>query len=151
MSRPPLLASFELSMSSNPTPFRAYMYFLFNTGPFNNNSFLQRSISITRILVASEPQARYESVLCLPQTMGESPAKMYALATVLTVLAMVAVMLRLYARRISKQRLEWDDCMILLALVSRTTTRLLLYQNTQIRSSSSLLGRRCTCSVVSRT
>ena len=136
-------------MSSNPTPFRAHMYFLFNTSPFSNKSLFQRSISITRILVASEPQSRYESVLCLLQTMGESPGKMYALATVLTVLAMVAVTLRLYARRITKQRLEWDDCMIFLALVSGTAAGLLRCQNAQIRSSSSLLGRRCACSLVS--
>ena len=150
MSRPPL-TSFELSMSSNPTPFRAHMYFLFNTDPFNNKSLLQRSISITRVLVASEPQSRYESVLCLPQIMDESPGKMYTIATVLTVLSMVVVMLRLYARRIIKQRLECDDCTIFLALVSGTAAGLLRCQNAQIRSSSSLLGWRCAFSLVSWT
>ena len=49
--------------------------------------------------------------------MGESPGKMYALAVVLTLLAIAAVLLRLYARRITKQRLEWDDYMIFPALV----------------------------------
>ena len=49
--------------------------------------------------------------------MGESPGKMYALAVVLTLLAIAAVLLRLYARRITKQRLEWDDYMIFSALV----------------------------------
>ena len=149
MIRPPL-ASFGLSMSSNPTPFRAHMYFLFNTGPFNNKSLLQRSISITRILVTSEPQSRYESVFCLLQAMAESPGKIYALATVLTVLAMVAVMLRLYARRITKQRLEWDGFMIFLALVSGTAAGLLRCRKAQIRSNYSPLRRRCACSLVNR-
>ena len=49
--------------------------------------------------------------------MGESPGKMYALAVVLTLLAIAAVLLRLYARRITKQRLEWDDYMVFPALV----------------------------------
>ena len=49
--------------------------------------------------------------------MGESPGKMYALVVVLTLLAIAAVLLRLYARRITKQRLEWDDFMIFPALV----------------------------------
>ena len=49
--------------------------------------------------------------------MGESPGEMYALAAVLTFLAVMAVALRLYARRIKKQLFEWDDFMILFALV----------------------------------
>ena len=49
--------------------------------------------------------------------MGETPGKMYALAVVLTLLAIAAVLLRLYARRITKQRLEWDDYMMFPALV----------------------------------
>ena len=49
--------------------------------------------------------------------MGESPGEMYALAVVLVLLAIAAVLLRLYARRITKQRLEWDDYMIFPALV----------------------------------
>ena len=49
--------------------------------------------------------------------MEESPGKMYALAIVLTLLAMLAVALRLYARRIKSAGLAWDDHMILPALV----------------------------------
>ena len=49
--------------------------------------------------------------------MGETPGKMYALATVLTLLAIVAVLLRLYARRIKKAILTWDDYLIFFALV----------------------------------
>lgn len=44
---------------------------------------------------------------------------MYALGTVLTILATVAVLLRLHARKIKKATLAWDDYMILVALVSR--------------------------------
>ena len=51
--------------------------------------------------------------------MGETPGKMYALGTVLTILATVAVLLRLHARKIKKAILAWDDYMILFALVSR--------------------------------
>ena len=51
--------------------------------------------------------------------MGETPGKMYALGTVLTILATVAVLLRLHARKIKKATLAWDDYMILVALVSR--------------------------------
>lgn len=49
--------------------------------------------------------------------MGESPGKMYALASVLTILAIVTVALRFYSRRIKKIYLSWDDCFITLALV----------------------------------
>ena len=43
---------------------------------------------------------------------------MYALATVLMVLAIGAVCLRFYARRIKKAGIEWDDYLIIPALVS---------------------------------
>ena len=43
---------------------------------------------------------------------------MYALAAVLTVLAIVAVILRFYARRVKKVRPSWDDYLIVLALVT---------------------------------
>ena len=49
--------------------------------------------------------------------MDESPGKMYALATALSILATVAVGLRFYARRIKKVCLSWDDYLIVLALV----------------------------------
>ena len=49
--------------------------------------------------------------------MDESPGKMYALASVLTVLAIVAVVLRFYARCIKKVGSSWDDYSIVLALV----------------------------------
>ena len=53
--------------------------------------------------------------------MGETPGKMYALATVLTLLAAVAILLRLRARKIKKTILDWDDYMILFAMVSRVS------------------------------
>ena len=53
--------------------------------------------------------------------MEESPGKMYALAIVLTFLAMLAVALRFYARRIKSAGLAWDDYMILPALVHEFT------------------------------
>ena len=49
--------------------------------------------------------------------MDESPGKMYALATVLTILAIVAVVLRFYARKIKKVKPSWDDYLVVLALV----------------------------------
>ena len=49
--------------------------------------------------------------------MAETPGKMYALASVLTVLAIVAVVLRFYSRRIKKVGVSWDDYLIVLALV----------------------------------
>ena len=49
---------------------------------------------------------------------AETPGKMYALAAVLSVLAIVAVILRFYSRRLLKTaRIEMDDYMILPALV----------------------------------
>lgn len=50
--------------------------------------------------------------------MDESPGKMYALAIVLSVLAIVAVVSRFYARRIKKGNLFLDDYLVVLALVS---------------------------------
>lgn len=50
--------------------------------------------------------------------MVESPGKMYALATTLTLLAIVAVILRFWARRIKDVRLSWDDYLIALASVN---------------------------------
>ena len=46
----------------------------------------------------------------------ESPGKMYALAVVLTLLAIVAVGLRFWARRLTKSGFAWDDFFIVLAL-----------------------------------
>ena len=51
--------------------------------------------------------------------MGETPGKMYALATVLTLLATIAVLLRFCARKIKNARIEWDDYLIVFALVRR--------------------------------
>lgn len=55
--------------------------------------------------------------------MEESPGKMYALAAVLTLLAIVAVMLRFYARRIKKICPSWDDYLVVLAMVTRPLLR----------------------------
>ena len=49
--------------------------------------------------------------------MADSAGMMYALATVLSVLAIVAVILRFYARRVKHIALSWDDYAILPALV----------------------------------
>lgn len=49
--------------------------------------------------------------------MDETPGKMYALATVLTALATVAVVLRFYARSLKQTSPSWDDFLIVLALV----------------------------------
>lgn len=56
--------------------------------------------------------------------MAETPGKMYALATVMTLLAMVAIGLRFHARRIKRTRLMWDDFMILPAMVRHLRLRL---------------------------
>lgn len=47
----------------------------------------------------------------------ESPGKMYALAVTLTLLAIVAVILRSVARRLTKSGLAWDDFLIVIALL----------------------------------
>ena len=50
--------------------------------------------------------------------MSETPGKMYALAGVLSLLSVVAVILRFYSRRLLKTaEIETDDYMILPALV----------------------------------
>ena len=49
--------------------------------------------------------------------MGQSAGKMYAMATVLSILAIVVVLLRFHARHIKKVRLSWDDYLIIPALV----------------------------------
>ena len=49
--------------------------------------------------------------------MADSAGEMYAIATVSSILAIVAVILRFYARRIKQTALSWDDYMILPALV----------------------------------
>lgn len=48
---------------------------------------------------------------------GQSPGAVYALVTIMTLLAMVAIGLRFYARRIKHTKLMWDDYMILPAMV----------------------------------
>ena len=52
-----------------------------------------------------------------PPNMGETPGKMYALAIVLTLLAVLAVLLRLHARKLKNAILAWDDYFIFGALV----------------------------------
>lgn len=47
----------------------------------------------------------------------ESPGKMYALAVVLMLLAVIAVMLRIQARRMMKASIAWDDFLVVIALV----------------------------------
>ena len=49
--------------------------------------------------------------------MGETPEKMYAMAVILSVLAMVAVVLRFYARYLKAAGYWWDEYLIVPALV----------------------------------
>jgi len=49
--------------------------------------------------------------------MEDTPEEMYAIAVVMTVLATLAVILRLHARRLRKMDLAWDDYTMILALV----------------------------------
>lgn len=69
--------------------------------------------------------------------MGETPGKMYALATVLSILAIVAVTLRFYSRRIKKVSPSWDDFSVVLALVSTIATGVCMFVGAAIGS----LGR----------
>ncbi|KAG6993785.1 hypothetical protein G7Y79_00051g087050 [Physcia stellaris] len=54
--------------------------------------------------------------------MAESPGKMVALAIVLSILAVVAVLLRFYARRIKGTEFAWDDYLIVPALAFTIAT-----------------------------
>ena len=74
--------------------------------------------------------------------MGESPGKMYALASVLTMLAILAVMLRFYSRHIKKICLSWDDYFIMLALVGLYAVTLLFKAVTYKSTFSKDLYRR---------
>ncbi|KAL8703549.1 MAG: hypothetical protein Q9201_003279 [Fulgogasparrea decipioides] len=49
--------------------------------------------------------------------MGETPEKMYALAVILTLLAITATGLRYYARYIKKTGFSWDDLALVPALL----------------------------------
>jgi len=55
--------------------------------------------------------------------MAETPGKMYALAIFLTLLALTAIALRFYARRVKQANLSWDDYMILPAMVCQKLSR----------------------------
>jgi membrane-associated HD superfamily phosphohydrolase len=77
--------------------------------------------------------------------MAENPGKMYALATVLALLANVAVMLRLYARRKTKQSISWDDYLVLLALVSTSVSFSAMISRAKGKFRSSRLGRQSAC------
>lgn len=69
--------------------------------------------------------------------MVESPGKMYALATTLTLLAIVAVILRFWARRIKDVRLSWDDYLIALASISTIGTGVCMF----VGAATGSLGR----------
>ncbi|KAM0802748.1 hypothetical protein BDR22DRAFT_970990 [Usnea florida] len=64
--------------------------------------------------------------------MGETPGKMYALATVLILLATIAVLLRFCARNIKNARIEWDDYLIVFALVFTVGTALCMFVGTAL-------------------
>lgn len=49
--------------------------------------------------------------------MGETPEKMYAMAVILSVMAVVAVVLRFYARYLKAAGYWWDEYLIVPALV----------------------------------
>ena len=63
--------------------------------------------------IAFEPSSLFTD----PPTMHETPGKMYALATVLTLLATLAVLLRFRARNVKSASIAWDDHLIVFALV----------------------------------
>lgn len=48
---------------------------------------------------------------------GETPGKMYAMAVVFSMLAIIAVALRFYARYLKRAGYWWDEYMIVPALV----------------------------------
>ena len=50
--------------------------------------------------------------------MGQSPGQVVGVTTFLTVLALIAIVLRFCARRLKKVDLGWDDYTILPAMVS---------------------------------
>lgn len=75
-------------------------------GPGSVSNFLLDIIGIqTKIFAAISP------------AMAETPALMYTLAIILTVLAFSVIVLRFYARYIKKAGFSWDDYMILPAMV----------------------------------
>jgi hypothetical protein len=61
--------------------------------------------------------------------MAESPEKMYAIATIMTILAVLAVGLRFWARLVKKSGLSWDDYIILPALVCCSTISIVQARN----------------------
>ena len=75
--------------------------------------------------------------------MAETPGKMYALAIFLTLLAMVAIVLRFYTRHIKKAEYSYDDYMILPAMVcissSANFASVLLWKTDFCSSSLSVL------------
>ena len=56
----------------------------------------------------------------LELNMAETPGKMYAIATILSLLAVLAVGLRFKARQLRKADIAFDDYTIALALVIKT-------------------------------
>ena len=62
----------------------------------------------------------------------ETPGKMYALAIILTVLAVIAIALRLFARRLKKGKLCWDDYLILFAFAFTLATAICMLVGTSL-------------------
>ena len=60
-------------------------------------------------------------------TVDESPGKMYALAAILMILAILAVILRGYARYLAKASLKWDDFLIGIALLFTLATGMYMH------------------------
>lgn len=60
--------------------------------------------------------------------MSETPGKMYALAVVLSLLAIAATVLRFYARYIKKAGYSWDDMVLLPALVRCDGSPIICYR-----------------------
>ncbi|KAL8832109.1 MAG: hypothetical protein Q9191_000466 [Dirinaria sp. TL-2023a] len=59
--------------------------------------------------------------------MAETPAAMYGIATSMTILALVAIALRFYARHIKKTGYSWDDWMILPAMLFTIATAICMF------------------------
>jgi len=75
------------------------------------------STNIPPEVIASLPESLREQIPLYDETLQPN---LYASAVICIILAFVAVFLRLYARRLKRQALGWDDYMIIVALVCQT-------------------------------
>ena len=81
------------------------------------DSYQRAHQELSTFSLVTPPSHNFGSVSQHLLIMADSAGMMYALATVFSILAIVAIMLRFYARRIKQTALAWDDYVILPALV----------------------------------